>query len=93
VIYLQASNEVLLGRIRRRGREIESEISEAYLAEVNKAFNYYFFHYDATPLLVIDTNEIDFVKEEADLDDLVQKIRGMERGGVQYYRPLGSRSR
>jgi deoxyadenosine/deoxycytidine kinase len=89
VIYLQASTEVLLERIRKRGREVEGEISEAYLAEVNKAFNYYFFHYDATPLLVIDTNGIDFVREEADLDDLVEKIRGMERGGVQYYRPLG----
>ena len=92
VIYLQASTEILLERIRRRGREVEGEISEAYLAEVNKAFNYYFFHYDATPLLVIDTDGIDFVKEEADLDDLVEKIRGMERGGVQYYRPLGASS-
>jgi len=92
VIYLQASTELLLERIRKRGREVEGEISEAYLAEVNKAFNYYFFHYDATPLLVIDTNGIDFVREEADLDDLVEKIRGMERGGVQYYRPLGASS-
>lgn len=90
VIYLQASTEVLLERIRKRGRQVEGEISEAYLAEVNKAFNYYFFHYDVTPLLVIDTNGIDFVREEADLDDLVEKIRGMERGGVQYYRPLGA---
>jgi deoxyadenosine/deoxycytidine kinase len=92
VIYLQASTDLLLERIRKRGRQVEGEISEAYLAEVNKAFNYYFFHYDATPLLVIDTNGIDFVKEEADLDDLVEKIRGMERGGVQYYRPLGASS-
>jgi deoxyadenosine/deoxycytidine kinase len=92
VIYLQAGNDVLLDRIRKRRREVETNISEAYLAEVNKAFNYYFFHFDGAPLLVIDTNQIDFVREEADLDDLVERIQGMDRGGVQYYRPLGSQS-
>ena len=92
VIYLQAGNDVILDRIRKRHRDVEANISEAYLAEVNKAFNYYFFHFDQAPLLVIDTNQIDFVREEADLDDLVERIRGMDRGGVQYYRPLGSQS-
>ena len=90
VIYLQASTEVLLERVKRRRRDVESELSEAYLNEVNKAYNHFFFHYDVTPLLVINTTEIDFVHQEADLDDLVEKIRSMDRG-VQYYVPLGSR--
>ncbi len=88
VIYLQADTEVLVERVAGRRREVESEISEAYLNEVNKAYNHFFFRYDATPLLVIDTSSIDFVHHEADLSDLVEKIRSMDRG-VQYYVPLG----
>jgi len=90
VICLQASTEVLLERVRRRRREVESEVSEVYINEVNKAYNHFFFHYDATPLLVIDTTDIDFVQREADMDDLVERIQSMDRG-VQYYVPLGSR--
>ena len=89
VIYLQASTEVLLERIRRRRREVEREIAGGYLAEVNRAYNYFFFHYDATPLLVINTSDIDFVHREADLEELIQQIQGMERG-TRYFVPLGS---
>jgi len=89
VIFLQAETTRLVERIKRRRREYESEISEAYVEEVNKAYNYFFFHYNQTPLLVIDTTAIDFVQKEAHLDELVEQIRKMERG-VQYYRPLGS---
>lgn len=90
VIYLQASTEVLLDRVKRRSRDVESDVSEGYLNEVNKAYDHFFFHYDATPLLVINTSEIDFVHREADMDDLVEKIRSMDRG-VQYYVPLGKK--
>jgi deoxyadenosine/deoxycytidine kinase len=89
VIFLQAETRTLIERIRRRDRSYEREISEAYIDEVNKAYNYFFFHYDQTPLLVIDTTAIDFVHQEKHLDELVDQIRKMERG-VQYYRPLGS---
>ncbi len=89
VIFLQAQTEVLVERIRRRHRDYEAEISEAYINEVNKAYNYFFFHYSQTPLLVIDTTAIDFVHHEEHLDELVGQIRKMDRG-VQYYRPLGS---
>ena len=90
VIYLQASTEVLVERVRRRRRDVESRVSDAYINEVNKAYNHFFFHYDATSLLVIDTTDIDFVQREADMDDLVARIESMDRG-VQYYVPLGSR--
>ncbi len=89
VIFLQADTARLMERIRRRKRDYESEISEAYVNEVNKAYNYFFFNYTATPLLVINTSEIDFVHQENDLDELAGQIQKMERG-VQYYRPLGS---
>ncbi|HKQ59926.1 MAG TPA: deoxynucleoside kinase [Candidatus Polarisedimenticolaceae bacterium] len=89
VIYLQAETSTLLERIGRRRRDYEAAISEAYVNEVNKAYNYFFFHYKDTPLLVIDTTKIDFVREEQHLDELVEQIRRMDRG-VQYYHPLGA---
>ena len=89
VIFLQADTPRLIERIKRRKRDYETEISEAYVTEVAKAYNYFFFNYTATPLLVIDTNQIDFVHHEKELDDLIAQIRRMERG-VQYYRPLSS---
>ena len=91
VIYLQAGNDVLMDRIRKRSRDFEANLSEKYIAEVNRSYNHYFFHYDATPLLVVNTSEIDFVNREEDLEDLIEQIRAMERG-VQYYVPLGSRA-
>ena len=89
VIFLQAETRTLVERIKRRRRDYEQEISEAYINEVNKAYNYYFFHYSSTPLLVIDTTSIDFVHQSEHLDELEAQIRKMDRG-VQYYRPLGS---
>lgn len=89
VIYLQASDRVLLERIRRRSRDYEMGISEKYVAELNRAYNYFFFHYASTPLLVIDTSDIDFVERIDDLNELVTQIDQMEKG-VQYYIPLGA---
>src|SRR5260370_30169825 len=59
VVYLQAPTEVLMKRIRGRGRPEESRLSEEYLAEVNRAYNHYFFHYAQTPLLVVNTADVD----------------------------------
>ncbi len=89
VIYLQATTEVLMERIRRRKRDYESSIADSYVENLNQAYNYFFYHYTETPLLVINTSEIDFVHREGDLDDLVNQIRHMKRG-VQYYTPLGA---
>jgi deoxyadenosine/deoxycytidine kinase len=89
VIYLQADTRHLQDRIRLRAREVESRIADDYITEVAKAYNYFFFHYKDTPLLVIDTNQIDFVHNENHLDELVDQIKKMDRG-VQYYQPLGT---
>ncbi len=90
VVYLQAPTEILLKRIHARGRPEEAQLSEEYLAEVNRAYNYYFFHYTQTPLLVVNTSDVDFVKRPEDLDDLLKQIRGMGKG-TQYYVPMASR--
>ena len=89
-IYLQAGTDVLMERIRKRHRDFEANLSEKYIAEVNRSYNHFFFHYEATPLLVVNTSDIDFVNREEDLEDLIEQIRTMEKG-VQYYVPLGSR--
>ncbi len=90
VVYLQAPTEVLMKRIRGRGRPEETRLSEEYLAEVNRAYNYYFFHYGQTPLLVVNTADVDLVKNDDDLEDLLRQIRGMGKG-TQYYVPKGAR--
>ena len=90
VIYLQASVPVLLERIRRRGREFEARIEPEYLERLSEAYSYFFFHYTETPLLVVNTDDIDFVNEPADLDALIAQIRRCRRG-TQVYVPLGSR--
>ncbi len=90
VVYLQAPTEILLRRIRERGRPEEKRLSEEYLAEVNRAYNYFFFHYTQTPLLVVNTTDVDFTDRPEDLDDLIKQIRGMGKG-TQYYVPMTSR--
>jgi deoxyadenosine/deoxycytidine kinase len=88
VVYLQAPTEVLIRRIRDRGRPEETRLSEEYLAEVNRAYNHYFFHYTQTPLLVVNTAELDLAHRPEDVDDLVRQIRSMGKG-TQYYVPRG----
>jgi deoxyadenosine/deoxycytidine kinase len=61
-----------------------------YLEELNAAYTHFFFHYDASPLLVVNTSDIDFVNRREDLEDLIKKI-GETRAGMHYYVPLGSR--
>lgn len=92
VIFIQASTEVLMMRIRTRGLDYERSITEEYVDRVNRAYNCFFFHYADTPLLVINTSEIDFVNSSEDLNDLVREIDRME-GGTRYYRPLGSKGK
>jgi deoxyadenosine/deoxycytidine kinase len=87
VIFLQADTDTLLKRIRQRGRPFEKEMNPDYIASVNEAYNHYFFRYSETPLLVINTSDIDYVHRREDLDDLLKQVLGMKQG-TQYYVPL-----
>ncbi len=89
VIYLQARPEVLLSRVRKRGIAYERNISLDYLRTLSDAYNEYFFHYNETPLLVVNTSEIDFVESPRDLEHLVREVKSVKRG-TQHYIPLGS---
>jgi deoxyadenosine/deoxycytidine kinase len=87
VIFLQADTDTLLKRIKQRGRPFEKEMNHDYIASVNEAYNHYFFRYSETPLLVINTSDIDYVHRREDLNDLLKQILGMKQG-TQYYVPL-----
>ena len=90
VVYLQARLDVLLARLRKRAREYERHVTPEYVQRVAEAYKDYFFHYDDTPLLVVNCSEIDFVEHSEHTADLIREIRGMGQG-VQHYIPLGSR--
>jgi deoxyadenosine/deoxycytidine kinase len=89
VIYLQARTDVLVRRINKRGREFERQFDVSYLESLCKAYNEFFFHYNETPLLVVNTSDIDFVNRAEDLEDLIQKVRQTRKGTV-HYQPLPS---
>jgi deoxyguanosine kinase len=88
VIYMQASIEVLQERIKKRARDFERSIDPGYLERLGEAYSYYFFHYRETPLLVVNTDEIDFVNNPSDLDAFVEQIMRSRRG-TQVYVPVG----
>ncbi|MHB8483293.1 MAG: deoxynucleoside kinase [Nitrospiria bacterium] len=87
VIYLQADPKTLFQRIKKRGREFEKEIGEEYLQVLIESYNQFFFNYNESPLLVIQTNDIDFVQSREELEDLLRQIHLMKTG-VQYYNPM-----
>ncbi len=89
VIYLQGNLDTLLKRIKKRGKAYEKAISAQYLRELSEAYSHYFYRYDETPLLVVNTSEIDFVNTPEHFDQLVEQIRNAQKG-TQYYVPLGS---
>jgi deoxyguanosine kinase len=86
VIYLHASPEVLKQRLKRKGISQEQAISDAYIEQVAKAYEHFFFHYTASDLLVVDTSEIDFVNRPQDLALLLKRLSEPIKG-KQYFLP------
>lgn len=83
VIYLQISLSTLLRRIVKEGDQVEKNISEKYLEDIIEAFDYFFFNYQASPLLVIKTDDLDFNREE-DILDLIEQIKQMNKSSLYY---------
>jgi deoxyguanosine kinase len=83
VVYLQARPDVLAARVRKRGRDFERNLSTDYLESVSRAYGDFFFHYEETPLLVVNTSEID-LGDEADLEALLREIRRHRRGRLHF---------
>ena len=89
VIYLQASPEVLKKRLRKKNVPGEMSVSDDYIEEVVRAYEHFFFHYTSSDLLVVNTNDIDFVERHTDLQELLRRVSEPIRG-TQYFLPLGS---
>lgn len=87
MIYLQAPVDVLLERIKRRGISYERLIESAYLQRLADAYAQLFYHYDQSPLLIVNASNIDWVENELDYQSLVEHIR-RTRSGRHYVNPL-----
>ncbi len=90
VVYLQARVDKLLDRIRKRGRPIEREMSSEYLEALADSYNRFFFHYEATPVLIVNTQNLDFVKNPKDFDNLFRAIMSAPEGRT-FYSPKGEK--
>ena len=75
VIYLQADTDVLMKNIEKRGRNMERNVTWEYIDALNQVYTEYFFRYQDTPLVIINTNNIDFVENENDLKEVIDYIR------------------
>jgi deoxyadenosine/deoxycytidine kinase len=91
VVYLQARTDVLLSRIRRRGRDFERSIDAGWLDQLAKAYSDFFFHWEDTPLLVVNTSDVELDSNARDLEALLTVVR-RHRKGTQHYVPMGTGS-
>ncbi|MEG8947097.1 deoxynucleoside kinase [Rosettibacter firmus] len=87
VIYLQASIDRLMHNIKLRARSFEKNLTRAYLVELSEAYNDFFFKYNDTPLLIVNTTEIDFINRQEDFDELYNQIFRDDRGFIEYFNP------
>ena len=86
IIFLQSDTERLMKNIQKRGRTYETNINWSYLDALNQIYNEYFFRYDNSPLLIINTNDIDFVNDSNDLEEIMNIIQ-KPINGTKYYNP------
>ena len=89
VIYLQAETPKLMERITLRGRDFEKNMSPDYIDALNQIYNEYFFRYLESPLLIINTNDIDFVHNEEDLEEVIRYIR-QPVSGTKFFNPASN---
>jgi len=87
VIFLQAGIDRLMANIKSRGRQYEKNLTRAYLIELSKAYNNFFFKYNTTPLLIVNTTDIDFVNSDEDFEELYVQIFREDRGFIEYLNP------
>lgn len=87
VIYLQSSLDRLIFNIKKRGRVIERNLTRSYIEELSDAYNHFFFRYNSTPLLIVNSTDIDFVNNDQDFDELFRQIFRDDRGVTEYFKP------
>ena len=87
VIFLQSSVDRLMNNIKRRNRRIERNITKSYIEELSEAYNNYFFRYNNTPLLIVNTSEMDFVNDDVDFNEIYFQIFREDREMYEYFKP------
>jgi len=90
VLYLTADVDTCMTRIRKRARSFEKEIADEYMAELIDAYNHYFHYYNRSPLLVVDTRNLDFPGNKHDFEELVSQLQRPVRG-TEYFVPARKR--
>ena len=84
VIYLQASTDTLIERVRRRGRNYERSVTDEYLARLGNSYGEYFHHYEDAPLMMVNSENLNFVDNDADFQLLLERLEGM-RGPREFF--------
>ena len=87
VIFLQSDVDRLMENIRKRARDYEKDIEWEYISQLNEIYNQYFFSYDKSNLLVINTNDIDFVNNKNDLEQILQVVK-TPFSGTKFFNPI-----
>jgi deoxyguanosine kinase len=87
VVFLQSSVDKLMYNIKKRHRKIERALTRSYIEELSEAYNHFFFRYNSTPLLIVNSSEIDFVNVEEDFEELCKQILREDRGVKEYFKP------
>jgi len=92
VVFLQSSTDRLMHNIKNRNRKIERALNRSYIEELSEAYNHFFFRYNSTPLLIVNSTEIDFVNSDVDFDELFKQIFREDRGIKEYFKPESKRA-
>ncbi|MDZ4713598.1 MAG: deoxynucleoside kinase [bacterium] len=91
IIYLQSTVQRLMQNIRHRDRDIEKEMKEDYIKDLNEGYNYFFFRYKATKVMIVNSADIDFVNSEKDFENLISEILKPEHSAIEYYNPVSEK--
>ncbi len=87
VVYLQSGVDRLMYNIKKRSRRIERNLTRNYIEELSESYNHFFFRYTNTPLLIVNSTEIDFVNSENDFEELFKQIFREDRAFTEYFKP------
>ena len=92
VVFLQSSVDRLMYNIKKRSRKIERNMTRNYIEELSDSYTHFFFRYNNTPLLIVNSTDIDFVNNERDFNELFKQIFRKDRGVKEYFKPESRRA-
>lgn len=87
VVFLQSGVDRLMYNIKKRSRKIERNLTRSYIEELSEAYNHYFFRYNSSPLLIVNSTEIDFVSNDDDFNELFRQIFRDDKAFIEYFKP------